>query len=144
MRDTPHSMRSVMIVMLVAIVVLVLPIMIIFLAHVAIIGKGRMRLMSELKVATTIACWETLRLHTLKHRLRVEREVERWLLRVEVLDTSKGRLEERISATTKVLNREGLAVLRSSIVAERWVSAWEGRQALEVVGQVWGARMLQG
>ena len=65
-------MRPVMIVMFVAIVVLVLPIMIIFLAHVAIIGEGRMRLMSELKVAATIASWETLRLHTLKHRLRVE------------------------------------------------------------------------
>jgi len=117
MRNTPHSMRPVMIVMFVAIVVLVLPIMIIFLAHVAIIGKRRMRLMSELNVAATIACWETLRLHTLKHRLGVEREVERWLLGVEVLDTSKGRLEQRVSATTKVLNREGLAVLRSSIMA---------------------------
>ena len=110
-------MRPVMIVMFVAIVVLVLPIMIIFLAHVAIIGKRRMRLMSELNVAATIACLETLRLHTLKHRLGVEREVERWLLGVEVLDTSKGRLEQRVSATTKVLNREGLAVLRSSIMA---------------------------
>jgi hypothetical protein len=61
-----------MIMMFVAIVVLVLPIMIIFLAHVAIIWKGRMRLMPELKVATTIASWETLRLHTLKHRLGIE------------------------------------------------------------------------
>jgi hypothetical protein len=108
-------MRPMMIMMFVAIVVLVLPIMIIFLAHVSIIGKGRMRLMSELKV-TSIACWETLRLNTLKHRLGVEREVERGLLRVEVLDTPKGRLKERVSAT-KVLNWEWLAVLRSSIVA---------------------------
>ena len=70
--------------------------------------------MSELNV-TSVACRETLRLHTLKHRVGVEGQVERWLLRVEVLDTSKGSLEERISST-KVLNREGLAVLRSSIV----------------------------
>jgi hypothetical protein len=104
-----------MIMMFVAIVVLILlPIMIIFLAHVAIIGKGMIWLMSELKVAS-IACWETLRLHTLKHRMGVEGEVKRWLMGVEVLDTSKGRLEERVYST-KVLNREGLAVLRSSIV----------------------------
>jgi len=106
-----------MIMMFVAIVVLILllPIMIIFLAHVAIIGKGMIWLMSELKVAS-VACWETLRLHTLKHRMGEKGEVERWLLGVEVLDTSKGRLEERVSST-KVLNKEGLAVLRSSIVA---------------------------
>lgn len=115
-RHTPGSLWPMMIMMFVAIVVLILllPIMIIFLAHVAIIGKGMIWLMSELKVAS-ITCWETLRLHTLKHRMRVEGEVERWLLGVEVLDTSKCRLEERVSAT-KVLNREGLAVLRSSIV----------------------------
>jgi len=103
-----------MIMMFVAIVVRVLPNMIIFLAHVAIIGKGMIWLMSELKVASVV-CRETLRLHTLKHWMGVEGQVERWLLRVEVLDTTKGRLEERVSST-KVLNGERLTVLRSSIV----------------------------
>jgi apolipoprotein N-acyltransferase len=72
-RHTPGSLWPMMIMMFVAIVVLILllPIMIIFLAHVAIIGKGMIWLMSELKVAS-ITCWETLRLHTLKHRMRVE------------------------------------------------------------------------
>ena len=114
MRHTPHSMRPMMIMMFVAIVVRVLPNMIIFLAHVAIIGKGMIWLMSELKVASVV-CRETLRLHTLKHWMGVEGQVERWLLRVEVLDTTKGRLEERVSST-KVLNGERLTVLRSSIV----------------------------
>ena len=71
-RHTPGSLWAMMIMMFVAIVVLVLlPIMIIFLAHVAIIGKRRIGLMSELKVAS-VACRETLRLHTLKHRMGVE------------------------------------------------------------------------
>lgn len=115
MRHTPDSVRPMMIMVFAAIIVVILPIMIIFLAHVAIIGKRGIRLVSKLKVAS-VACWETLRLHILKHRLGVEREVVRWLLWVEVLDASKGRLEERVPAT-KDLNREWLAVLRSSIVA---------------------------
>jgi amino acid transporter len=69
-RHTPGSLWPMMIMMFVAIVVLVLlPIMIIFLAHVAIIGKRRIGLMSEF---ASVACRETLRLHTLKHRMGVE------------------------------------------------------------------------
>ena len=77
-RHTPSSLWPMMIMMFVAIVVLVLllPIMIIFLAHVAIIGKRRIWLMSELKVAS-VACRETLRLHTLNHRMGIEGQVER-------------------------------------------------------------------
>lgn len=132
-RDSSNSMRSMMIIFGTTTIVVVVLVPVIVFVRVSMTCCLLMSLRTKLKVS--VSWLKTLRVDSLDHGLWIELKVK-WslLLREKVLNASKSRLQLRICSYG-----EGLTVLSAILSSKNLVSTWEGRQALEMVGQIWSA-----